>query len=473
MRNTDRGSGNRPDPVLYSRLKRLAAPLFKALFRFQPRIDPALWAYQGPAVVAANHCTFMDPVLVALSLPQPVSFVGMKALTRFKPLQPFFNHMGLIPKQQFTLDLPALKAMLRLLRQGGWLGVFPEAQRSLDGSALPFDSSLIHLARRSHAAIITVRISGAYMAWPRWQRGGFHPGQIEAEARLLLTPQQLQQWPVEVCQAQLVRELAVSFAAWQRHQTIPVRYRQLWPNRHLSDLLEQCPRCHRHAAMRASGRDGLTCRFCHYRVRLRTDGLLYQVPAPARQQQRQTSGAARPFSDLEQWHQWQIAQWRQQLLAARLPVTPAPPAAAGKQAVSGRGSPLKVWPVKVKALESEADRNRKQPWLARSGAWQRGLLAAFPDGLRFSPQQHQVGLRSRQPKPLFFPLSAANAHLVCRTGLELRLQAGTGPLWRCRPRRRQAVIQLVDFAAAFSPGPVPPAPSEAVAVLKPPPVAPG
>ncbi|NJP39793.1 1-acyl-sn-glycerol-3-phosphate acyltransferase [Oscillospiraceae bacterium HV4-5-C5C] len=449
MRAIKSGSGGRPDPVLYRHLKRLATPLFKALFRFQPRVDPALLDYQGPAVVAANHCAFMDPVLVALSLPQPVSFVGMKALSRFQPLQPFFSRMGLIPKQQFSLDLPALKAMLRLLKLGGWLGIFPEAQRSLDGSALPFDSSLIHLARRSHAAIITVRINGAYMAWPRWQRGCFHPGRIEAEARLLLTPQQLQQWPADVCQQRLVRELAVSFASWQRQQAVPARYWQLRPNRHLSDLLEQCPHCHAHAAMRGRGLSGLTCRFCYYQVHLRTDGLLYQRPASAERQLGATLMAARPFSDLEQWHQWQITQWREQLKGAGQPACPAPDPAAEQDTVA-RGKPLMVWPVKIRALDPETDPLSKQQLPGSPVAWQRGQLAAYPDGLRFYPQELPAAPGSLPAIPRFFPLSAARARLVCRTGQELRLEEPAGKLWRCRPQQRQSVIQVVDFAAAFS-----------------------
>ncbi len=62
-----------------------------------------------------------------------------------------------------------MRTMLRLLRGGRWLLVFPEGTRTRDGSLGRFRSGSAELAIRAGVPILPVCIQGAHRAWPRHQ----------------------------------------------------------------------------------------------------------------------------------------------------------------------------------------------------------------------------------------------------------------------------------------------------------------
>lgn len=83
---------------------------------------------EGPVVLAGNHIGFLDGPLMAIVGPRPVHALTKREL--FKgPLGTFLRRSGQIPLNREMPDPPALRTAIRVLREGGVVGVFPESTR--------------------------------------------------------------------------------------------------------------------------------------------------------------------------------------------------------------------------------------------------------------------------------------------------------------------------------------------------------
>jgi 1-acyl-sn-glycerol-3-phosphate acyltransferase len=121
---------------------------------------------EGPVLVASNHQSFLDPPLIGNLYQDEMVFLARKTLFRgfFKWLYAQWNA---IPVDQDRPDMASLKTIIRKLREGWRVLVFPEGARTLDGSLGEAAPGIGLIAAKSGAVIQPVRISGARDALPR------------------------------------------------------------------------------------------------------------------------------------------------------------------------------------------------------------------------------------------------------------------------------------------------------------------
>ena len=124
---------------------------------------------QGPVIVAPNHVSYWDPVIVTHPIKRPVYYLAWKNL-----FVGFFGKairsLGAIPVDTETgADRAAYSAALRLLHGGNCVCIFPEGQRGWDGQLLPLEPGVVRLSLSTGAPIVPFVIHGAFEAWPRWQ----------------------------------------------------------------------------------------------------------------------------------------------------------------------------------------------------------------------------------------------------------------------------------------------------------------
>lgn len=121
---------------------------------------------EGPVLVASNHQSFLDPPLIGNLYKTEMVFLARKTLFIgfFKWLYPQWNA---IPVDQERPDMASLKTIIRKLKEGHRVLVFPEGARTLDGSIGPAAPGIGLIAVKSGAVIQPVRISGARDALPR------------------------------------------------------------------------------------------------------------------------------------------------------------------------------------------------------------------------------------------------------------------------------------------------------------------
>lgn len=126
----------------------------------------SLMPANGPALICANHQSFLDPVLVGTALRRPLNYLARETLFRF-PLGPLIRGLNAIPLDRDGGGMSGLREALRRLHEGEAVVVFPEGTRTADGELQPLQPGVAVLARRSKAPLVPIGIDGAFDVFPR------------------------------------------------------------------------------------------------------------------------------------------------------------------------------------------------------------------------------------------------------------------------------------------------------------------
>lgn len=122
---------------------------------------------EGPAILAMNHESYLDPPLAGIACHREISYLARKTLLDWPILGPIFPHLRVIPVDQENADRSALKNVIKVVRSGGCTIIFPEGERSLDGQLGRAQPGLGLVIARTLAPVVPMRIFGAHEAFPR------------------------------------------------------------------------------------------------------------------------------------------------------------------------------------------------------------------------------------------------------------------------------------------------------------------
>nr|WP_233613182.1 lysophospholipid acyltransferase family protein [Leucobacter edaphi] len=132
--------------------------------RFRPRISgrehvPA----SGPVLLAANHLSALDTILIPSFAPRMVQFLAKDSLFASRLGGWFFRQIGAVPVQReaSASAQAALETGRRVLAAGSVFAVFPEGTRSRDGRLQPGRGGAAWLALETGATVVPVGLIGS------------------------------------------------------------------------------------------------------------------------------------------------------------------------------------------------------------------------------------------------------------------------------------------------------------------------
>ena len=117
---------------------------------------------RGPLVVAANHMSHIDPVIVSVVVGRPIRFLAVDELYgRSRVFDGVTTWLGAIPMSRVRAPLGALRTAMDCLEHDGAVGLFPEGRRVGHWGETAPKRGAAWLALRSGAPLVPVAIEGS------------------------------------------------------------------------------------------------------------------------------------------------------------------------------------------------------------------------------------------------------------------------------------------------------------------------
>lgn len=157
--------------------------MYRVLHTVVPPVAKAVWRptvtgldhvpNRGPVILASNHRSFVDSVVIPIVVPRKVVFLaksdyftgsGVKgALSRA-----WFSGLGMLPvdRDDTAAAMNSLQTALEVLGKGEAFGIYPEGTRSRDGRLYRGRTGVAHLALTSGAPIVPVGLAGTEQLQP-------------------------------------------------------------------------------------------------------------------------------------------------------------------------------------------------------------------------------------------------------------------------------------------------------------------
>jgi long-chain acyl-CoA synthetase len=168
------------DPLLRRVLVRrpFVEPLLFVLGRLIPRLLARVEVTgldrlprEGPCLICPNHQSYLDSIFVCGVLPyrtlSQTFFVGAAEYFETPLMAWLARKLNVVPVDPDANLVPAMKAGAFGLTRGKVLVLFPEGERSIDGTVKRFKKGAPILSRQLGVPVIPVALKGAYEMWPR------------------------------------------------------------------------------------------------------------------------------------------------------------------------------------------------------------------------------------------------------------------------------------------------------------------
>ena len=114
----------------------------------------------GPVIIASNHISNWDPVVLSLGCPREIHFMAKEELFRNPLLARFIRAHNALPIRRGVLDRSALRAASQVLKDGSVLVMFPGGTRDRSGEVRDPKSGVGFIACMNEAPVVPAYITG-------------------------------------------------------------------------------------------------------------------------------------------------------------------------------------------------------------------------------------------------------------------------------------------------------------------------
>ncbi|MFJ8001632.1 lysophospholipid acyltransferase family protein [Streptomyces sp. NPDC096310] len=150
----------------FALIKALLGPVMRLMFRTRVEGVENI-PRSGPVILAGNHLTFIDSMVLPLVCDRQVFFIGKDEYVTGKGLKGrlmawFFTGVGMIPvdRDGGRGGVAALMTGRRVLEQGQLFGIYPEGTRSPDGRLYRGRTGIARLTLMTGAPVVPFAMIG-------------------------------------------------------------------------------------------------------------------------------------------------------------------------------------------------------------------------------------------------------------------------------------------------------------------------
>jgi 1-acyl-sn-glycerol-3-phosphate acyltransferase len=148
-----------------------ARTLARCITRVHVEGDASAIPRTGPVILAANHISNADPVIVGSwltpKLGRRIHWLGKKEMFDWPIVGWMARNGGVVPVDRGGADVEAFRIAQRVLDAGQVLMVFPEGTRSPTAELQTPKDGLAMLALRTNATIVPIGVSNTDRVWPK------------------------------------------------------------------------------------------------------------------------------------------------------------------------------------------------------------------------------------------------------------------------------------------------------------------
>jgi len=150
--------------LLYSVSKAFLYLFFKIFYRLEV-IGIENVPDEGGVIIAANHMSYLDPPLIGAALKRRATYMAKEGLFNI-PLIGSFIRAYSLPVKRGRPQPSIIKDIVKRLKNGELIVIFPEGSRSMDGSITDAKRGIGVISAMSKATVVPTLLMGTEKALP-------------------------------------------------------------------------------------------------------------------------------------------------------------------------------------------------------------------------------------------------------------------------------------------------------------------
>jgi 1-acyl-sn-glycerol-3-phosphate acyltransferase len=233
---------------------------YKSKYKFIVNYNDFDHKRTDPYFLIGNHASLHDGLYTSTFLkkyPYPVinAFMFVNKKMKFVLQKMIYS----IPKRKGQSDIGTIREMMRIVKEGRGIMLFPEGNSSFFGNESEIPYSTVKLFKKFKLDVVVCLTNGAYLSAPRWGDKTTHNGLMELNFHTLFKGEELENYSLDEIYSKLVEALKFNDFDWNRE------YKYLYkPKRRalgLENYIYVCPKCLKHQTLHTKNND-IYCKDC-------------------------------------------------------------------------------------------------------------------------------------------------------------------------------------------------------------------
>lgn len=245
---------------------------------------------KGGCLIISNHMCFEDfKLLQKIILPRRSFYIS--SIDEFVGKEWIMRRLGCLPKKVHYRDMALTRTIIRLLKKGNIVTIYPEATYSFAGITNQIDQSLGKLAKMANVPVIVIHEYGNYLYSPRWNT---LPKNKEvpliAKAKEVVSKDEIKNLSEQEIQNRINEYFDYDEYKYQRDNNIKIKSKTKAHNIHR--ILYKCPHCLNEKCLEGKG-NTIICNSCNATYEIDELSILKNINGKT------------IFDSISSWYKWQ------------------------------------------------------------------------------------------------------------------------------------------------------------------------